>query len=49
MGGPFIVLRLCGISQIYHTYSEGMHPINIQVWYISPIHIVMQQAFKIDV
>ena len=26
-GGPFIVLQSCGISQIYHTYEEDMHPI----------------------
>ena len=26
-GGPFIVLRSRGISQICHTYSEDMHPI----------------------
>ena len=24
-GGPFIMLRLCGVGQIYHTYSEDMH------------------------
>ncbi len=26
-GGPFIVLQSRGISQIYHTYEEDMHPI----------------------
>ncbi len=26
-GGPFIVLRSRGISQICHTYLEDMHPI----------------------
>ena len=26
-GGPFIVLRSRGISQICHTYSEDIHPI----------------------
>ncbi len=26
-GGPFIVLQSRGISQIYHTYEEDMHPV----------------------
>ncbi len=36
-GGPFIVLRSRGISQIYHTYSEDMHPVYpLLLWLHTP-------------
>ncbi len=41
-GGPFIVLQSRGISQIYHTYSEDMHPYILRyrgyITLVYPIH-----------
>ncbi len=46
-GGPFIVLRSRGISQIYHTYSEDIcTPYILLVGVVYPIHVRHKPRLK---